>query len=202
MGLKFIISAPEDMTVQNQLASMSEEQRGKLAVTMLTTGMYLSDGNTSAFSMNNALSSFLQSEINQIASSAMKTMDVSVGVDNSTNAAGGQHTDYSFKFAKRFWNNRMKIIVGGSVSTGAEMEHSNNSFFDNVSFEYRLDKTSNKNLRLFYERDSYDLLEGDFSEYGVGFVFRKRMRHFMDLFRKEKKLRLFENEKKDSLKVK
>ena len=201
MGLKFIISAPEDMTVQNQLASMSEEQRGKLAVTMLTTGMYLSDGNTSAFSMNNALSSFLQSEINSIASSAMKTMDVSVGVDNTTNATGEQHTDYSFKFAKRFWNNRMKIIVGGSVSTGAEMERSNNSFFDNVSFEYRLDKTSNKNLRLFYERDSYDLLEGDVSEYGVGFVFRKRMRHFMDLFRKEKKVKLFEDEKKDSLKV-
>ena len=202
MGLKFIISAPEDMTVQNQLASMSEEQRGKLAVTMLTTGMYLSDGNTSAFSMNNALSSFLQSEINQIASSAMKTMDVSVGVDNTTNATGAQHTDYSFKFAKRFWNNRMKIIVGGSVSTGAEVERSNNTFFDNVSFEYRLDKTSNKNLRLFYERESYDMLEGDVSEYGVGFVFRKRMRHFMDLFRKEKKIKLFQDEKKDSLKVK
>ena len=201
MGLKFIISAPEDMTVQNQLAAMSEEQRGKIAVTMLTTGMYLSDGNTSAFSMNNALSSFLQSEINQIASSAMKTMDVSVGVDNTTNAAGAQHTDYSFKFAKRFWNNRMKIIVGGSVSTGAEMENSNNTFFDNVSFEYRLDKNASKNLRLFYERESYDLLEGEVSEYGVGFVWRKRMRHFMDLFRKEKKIKLFENERKDSLRT-
>lgn len=201
MGLKFIISAPEDMSVQNQLAAMSEEQRGKLAVTMLTTGMYLSDGNTSAFSMNNALSSFLQSEINQIASSAMKTMDVSVGVDNTTNAAGAQHTDYSFKFAKRFWNNRMKIIVGGSVSTGAEMENSNNSFFDNVSFEYRLDKNASKNLRLFYEREAYDLLEGEVSEYGVGFVWRKRMRNFMDLFRKEKKVNLFENEIKDSIMV-
>ena len=194
MGLKFIISAPDDMSVQNQLASMSEEQRGKIAVTMLTTGMYLTDGNTSAFSMNNALSSFLQSEINQIASSAMKTMDVSVGVDNSTSATGGQHTDYSFKFAKRFWNNRMKIIVGGSVSTGSDIERSNNTFFDNVSFEYRLDKSSNKNLRMFYERDSYDLLEGEVSEYGVGFVFRKRMRHFMDLFRKEKKVKLFEDD--------
>ncbi len=194
MGLKFIISAPEDMSVQNQLASMSEEQRGKIAVTMLTTGMYLSDGNTSAFSMNNALSSFLQSEINQIASSAMKTMDVSVGVDNTINATGAQQTDYSFKFAKRFWNNRMKIIVGGSVSTGTEADNSAGSFFDNVSFEYRLDKSASKNLRMFYERESNDILEGEVSEYGVGFVWRKRMRHFNDIFRKTKKERPFENE--------
>ena len=55
---------------------MSVEERGKIAVTMLTTGMYLADGNTSGFSMNSALSSFLQNEINQIAGSALKTLDL------------------------------------------------------------------------------------------------------------------------------
>jgi hypothetical protein len=51
MGLEFVIDAPEDMTISNQLQSMTKEGRGKVAVTMLTTGMYLADGNTSGFTM-------------------------------------------------------------------------------------------------------------------------------------------------------
>lgn len=66
MGLEFTIDAPEDMTIHNQLQAMTVEERGKQAVTMLTTGMYLADGNTSSFSMNSALSAFLNSQINQI----------------------------------------------------------------------------------------------------------------------------------------
>ena len=75
---------------------MSKEERGKLAVTLLTTGMYLADGNTSAFSMNNALSAFLQSQINGIAGNALRTLDLSFGMDNSTDANGNIYTDYSW----------------------------------------------------------------------------------------------------------
>ena len=157
---------------------------------MLTTGMYLADGNTSAFSMNSALSSFLQTEINNITGNALRTLDLSFGIDNSTDASGSMHTDYSFKFAKRFWNNRLKIIVGGKVSSGADVPNQNESFFDNVTFEYRLGDTSNKYLRLFYDNNSYDWLEGTTQEFGVGFTWRKTMQHFKDLFRKERKMQM------------
>ena len=183
MGLEFTLDAPEDMSMHNELASMSVEQRGKLAVTMLTTGMYLADGNTSGFSMNGALSSFLQSEINNITGNAPRTLDLSVGLDNTTDASGNMHTDYSFKFAKRFWNNRLKIVVGGKVSTGSEIENQNESFFDNVVFEYRLDNTANKYVTLFYDNNAYDWLEGTTQEYGVGFIWRRSLRHFKDIFR-------------------
>lgn len=190
MGLEFTLDAPEDMSLHNELQAMSVEQRGKLAVTMLTTGMYLADGNTSAFSMNSALSSFLQTEINNITGNALRTLDLSFGIDNSTDASGSMHTDYSFKFAKRFWNNRLKIIVGGKVSSGADVPNQNESFFDNVTFEYRLGDTSNKYLRLFYDNNSYDWLEGTTQEFGVGFTWRKTMQHFKDLFRKERKMQM------------
>jgi hypothetical protein len=94
---------------------MGVEQRGKLAVTMLTTGMYLADGNTQPFSMNSALSSFLNSEISNITGNALRTLDLSFGFDQSLDGTGQTHTDYSFKFAKRFLNNRLKIAVGGKV---------------------------------------------------------------------------------------
>ena len=202
MGLEFIIEAPEDMTVSNQLKTMSKEERGKIAVTMLTTGMYLTDGNTSGFSMNSALSAFLQSQINDITGNALRTLDLSIGMDNTTDASGSSHTDYSFKFAKRFWNNRLRIMVGGKLSTGPDISNQNQTFFDNVSFEYRLNDASTQYLKLFYDRSSYDWLEGSTGKYGGGFVWRRKLQYFKDIFRfKEEKVNIPvpDNEKKDSI---
>ena len=183
MGLEFVIYAPQDMTISNQLNTMSIEERGKLAVTMLTTGMYLADGNTNSFSMNSALSAFLQNQINGIAGNALRTLDLSFGLDNTTDASGNTRTDYSFKFSKRFWNNRLRIIVGGKLSTGSDMSNQNESFFNNVQFEYRLNENSTQYLNLFYNRDSYDWLEGNIGEYGGGFIWRRKLRTFGDIFR-------------------
>lgn len=183
MGLQFIIDAPEDMSVHNELQTMSKENRGKIAVTMLTTGMYLASGNTSSFSMNSALSAFLNSQINAISGNALRTLDLSFGMENSTTGSGQTHTDYSFKFAKRFWNNRLRIVIGGKVSSGADVQNQNDTFFDNVTFEYRLSQNSNKYLKLFYERDSYDWLEGNVQEYGGGFIWRRKLQSIKDIFR-------------------
>jgi len=193
MGLQFIISAPEDMNVQSELQAMTVEERGKLAVTMLTTGMYLADGNTAGFSMNSALSSFLQSEINNIAGNALSTLDISMGIDNSTDASGNTHTDYSFQFAKRFWNNRLKVQIGGKVSSGQDAQMGQKqSFFDNVSMEYRLSPTSNQYLKLFYKQNVYDWLDGYTSEYGVGYIYKRKLDHWWDIFslwKREERLR-------------
>lgn len=183
MGLEFIIDAPEDLTIHNQLQAMSKEERGKIAVTMLTTGMYLADGNTRGFTMNSALSAFLNSQINQISSKALRSLDVSLGVDNSINSAGAFHTDYSFKFAKRFWNNRLKVSIGGKLSSGVDAATQNETFFDNVSLEYRLSPTSNKYLNLFYARDEYDWLEGNVSKFGGGFIWKRKLDSLKDIFR-------------------
>jgi hypothetical protein len=184
MGLQFIISAPEDMTINSELQSMSAEERGKLAVTMLTTGMYLADGNTSGFSMNSVLSAYLQSEISNITGSALKTLDLSVGMDNTTDASGQSHTDYSFKFSKRLFDNRLKIQLGGKVSSGAsEMPGQRQSFFDNVTMEYRLDQNATKNVKLFYQQNVYDWLDGYTGLYGAGYVWRKKMDSLLDIFK-------------------
>ena len=184
MGLEFTLDAPEDMQLHSELQAMGREQRGKLAVTMLTTGMYLADGNTKPFSMNSALSSFLSSEISNLTGNALRTLDLSFGLDNSTDATGQTHTNYSFKFAKRFLNNRLKLAIGGKVTTGNELPGGrNNSFFDNVSLEYRLDDTANKYLNLFFENNSYDWLDGYTQKYGGGFIWRRTLQNFTDIFR-------------------
>ena len=204
-GIQFIISAPNDMTMQDELNTMSIEERGKIAVTMLASGMYLSGGNTSDFSMNSALSSFLNSEINNIAGSAMRSLglDLGMSVDNSTNASGALHTDYNFKFAKRFFNNRLSFSIGGKVSSGAEMENAgnNDSFFNNVELQYRLNEGASQYIRAFYNNNTYDWLEGLVGEYGVGFMWRRKLQHFKDIFRfkTEKQDVPVENVRKDTI---
>jgi hypothetical protein len=183
MGLEFIINAPEDMNISSELNSMTAEQRGKQAVTMLTTGMYLSENNTNAFSMNSALNSFLQSEINNITGSALRTVDVSIGMDQNKDASGTTRTDYSFKFAKRFWNNRLNVQVGGKVSTGNEIQGEKQSFFDNVSMEYRLTPTSNQYVKLFYNQNVYDWLEGYTGQYGGGYIWRRKLNTLWEIFK-------------------
>ena len=107
-------------------------------------------------------------------------------MDNTMLGSGQMHTDYSFKFAKRFWNNRLRIVIGGKVSSGAEVENQNETFFDNVTFEYRLSANSNKYLKFFYDRDSYDWLEGYVEQFGAGFMWRRKLQHFKDIFRFKK----------------
>ena len=178
-GIQFIISAPSDMNIQDELNTMSVDERGKVAITMLASGMYLANGNTNSFSMNSALSSFLNSEINNIAGTAMRSMGLDIGmtVDNSLNAAGALHTDYNFKFAKRFFNNRLSFSVGGQVSSGAEMENAvnNDTFFNNVEIQYRLNDGASQYIRGFYNNNIYDWLEGQIGEYGVGFMWRRKL---------------------------
>lgn len=183
MGLEFLIDAPENQTISEELQQQTIEERGKLAVTMLTTGMYLSENNTSAFTMNSALSAFLQSEINSIAGSALRTLDLSVGLENRTDEMGRMHTDYAFKFAKRFWHNRLAISVGGKISTGPDVSGQNNTFFDNVELQYRTSDTSNQYLNVFYKRAVYDFLEGYVGQYGAGYMWKRKLQNFRDIFR-------------------
>lgn len=182
MGLNFTLDAPQDMSVQNELAAMSQEDRGRVAVTMLATGMYVTDLTSSGgFSTSNTLNSYLQNEINNLVDLAQSTIDVNVGIENNT-SDGRNTTDYSFSFAKRFWGNRISIIVGGKVSTGNDARNTGQSVIDNVSLEYRLDDSATRYVKIYYDHNYESLLEGEITEMGAGVVFRRKTERLGELF--------------------
>ena len=185
MGLLFTLEAPEDMTVQNELSAMSEEERGRIAITMLVTGMYLNDksGMQGGFDYTNTMNAYLQGAINNLAGQALSnSVDLNFGIENNTQQGGETTTDYSFSFRKRFWGNRVSIIIGGKISTGKNAVNTGQTIIDNVSMEYRLDKNSSRYVRLFYDRNYESLLEGEITEMGAGLVLRKRAERLKDLF--------------------
>lgn len=192
MGLEFTLQAPEDLTVQNQLSSMTAEERGRVAVTMLITGMYVTDDaeTNGGYNYANTLNAYLQSAINEVAGKALSTVDINFGIANGTSEAGTTTTDYSFSFAKRFWGNRISVIVGGKVSSGRDAVNNGQTIIDNIAIEYRLDKSASRYVNLFYDRNYESLLEGQVTKMGGGIVLRKKADKLGELF-------IFRNKKEE-----
>lgn len=186
MGLEFTIEAPEDMAVQNELAGMTAEDKNKLAVALLATGMYLSSTNSSGFSTTNALNNFLQNEINNIAGKAVSTavnVDMNVGMEQTRRDDGTTRTDYSFKFTKRFFSDRLNVVVGGRINAdGNHGENEAGAYIDDISLEWRLDSGGTQYIRLFHDKSYDNLIEGEMTENGAGILLRKKLDNLSELF--------------------
>lgn len=186
LGFTFTLEAPDDGGVQNELAGMSAEQKNKMAVTMLVTGIYMPEGGGAGgggLSANSVLNSFLQSEINKVAGSALKTIDVNFGMEQTEQGEDGStRTDYNFQFAKRFWNNRFRVVIGGKISTGNSASQQDESFIDNVSVEYRLDNSGTRYIKVFHDKNYESILDGEVIETGAGIVLRKKISKLSELF--------------------
>ncbi|MBQ8674171.1 MAG: translocation/assembly module TamB domain-containing protein [Bacteroides sp.] len=187
--LMFDISAPDDGTIQNELQAMTAEERSKQAITMLATGIYLNNSGKNNLNMGTALNSVIQSQINSLMGS-MKNANLSVGIeDHTATETGDTQKDISFRYSQRFFNDRVQIIIGGKVSTGANATNDAESFIDNISIEYRLDNSGTRYVRLFYDKNYESVLDGEVTETGAGLVLRKKMDNLGELFifRRKKK---------------
>jgi len=182
--LSFDLSATNDAEVQNELLSLSADERGKQAITMLATGIYIGGGSVvgERLTMGTALNSVLQNQINALAGSTMQNANFSMGIDNRTDGSGSTLTDYSFRYSQRFFNDRVQINIGGKVTAGKNATNNSSSFIDNVSLEYRVDKSGTRYLRAFHNKNYEDLLDGEITETGVGILFRKKLDRLSELW--------------------
>jgi hypothetical protein len=203
LSLQFTLDAPEDASVQNQLIAMGPEERSKQAVSLLLTGMYLADDGSGKkkLDMGMALNSFLQSEINNITGSLLEDVSLDFSMDSydGMEPGSGRRTDYAFRFSKRFYNERINVILGGHVTTG-DVSGQGSTFLNDASVEYRLDAGGSRYAKIFYNRRYESLLEGEIARYGAGIVFRKKMRHLYDLFFFRRKQTTVEEEKEHETK--
>ncbi|WP_281513102.1 translocation/assembly module TamB domain-containing protein [Bacteroides acidifaciens] len=194
LSFAFDVSAPEDATVQNELTAMGAEERGKQALYIMVMKTYLGTGpigggggGLGKLNMGSALTSVLSNQINSLMGN-LKNASLSVGVeDHDDSETGSKRTDYSFRYSQRLFNNRFQIVIGGKVSQGENATNDAESFIDNISLEYRLDRTGTRYIRLFYDKNYESVLEGEITETGVGIVLRKKLDKLSELFIFKKK---------------
>lgn len=198
LEISFGLAAPEDLAMQNELNSLTAEQRANQAMGLLVYNTYSGPGTTAKVATGNPLNAFLQQELNRWAQNSLKGVDLSFGIDSyGESDPGGQHTDYSYRLSKNLFGNRVRAVIGGSFSTDADpTQNLRENIIGDVSLEYMLDKRDNMFIKLFRHTGYESILEGEITETGVGFVIRKRLLRFTDLFRLTK--RRLEKQQKDN----
>lgn len=180
-NLIFDLEAPDDLSLQNRLASMSTEERGKQAIALMVTGTFLS-GDASEANMEKILSNLAVKELNDLTGKLLEGTDINIGMELQNGINGGSYTDYTYSFSKRFYDDRIRIVFGGRVSTGNLPTNHEQTFIDNVTLEYRLDKQGTRFLSAFHKRNNDHLLEGLVTETGGSFIIRRKLYRLGDLF--------------------
>ncbi len=185
----FDLSTDDDMSISNELQSMTADQRQQQAMNLLLTGSYTGPSAKSVGSniATSSLYSFLTSSVNRFLADNVKGVDINLGVDQyetGTNGATNTNTSYSYQVSKSLLNNRFKIIVGGNYSTDASAdENFQQNLISDIAFEYILKQTNNMSLnaRLFRHTGFESVLEGEITETGVGLSLRRRLAYFTEL---------------------
>lgn len=188
MNVAFDLSTSDDITVQNELQSMSPEQRANQAMNILLYGVYSGAGTKGNAQIGgNMLYSFLESRLNSWAANNIKGVDLSFGIDQydqTTDGATSTTTSYSYKVSKSMFDDRFKIVVGGNYTTDANSdENIAQNLVNDISFEYLLNKSGTMYVRLFRHVGYESILEGEVTQTGVGFVYKRKIRRIGDMFR-------------------
>ncbi len=184
MQIKLDLSAPDDLTIQNELSSLEPEQRADQAMALLIYNTYTGPGTTARVDTGNAVYSFIEKELNQWARNSLRGIDLSLGIRSQNDATGAQHMDYSYKVSKNLFNDRMRVSVGGSIDDGSSANaNMRDNFIADVSIEYQIARWDNMFLKAYRLNTRQSILEGEVVETGGGFLYRKRAARFKDLFR-------------------
>lgn len=186
IDLKFDLSCEGDLPVQNELQTMSENQRSQAAINLLLYNTYSGingGGNINNLTASSALFSFLQSKLNAWAAQTLPGIDLSFGINQYQGASNGTETSYSYRLAKTLFNDRFKIVVGGEYSTDlGDDDKIANSLFNDVSLEYYLNDVGSRYLKVFRRMSYESLLGSQVTETGVAYVLKRKLTNLKNLF--------------------
>lgn len=203
LTVAFDLSTDGDMTIANELSAMTAEQRAEQAMNLLLYNMYTGSSsvasNPAGGLSGNMAFSFLESMVNKWAASSIQGVDLSFGIDQQDKVKDGsvtKSTSYSYKVSKSVFDDRFSIAVGGNyVSDASAEDNLAQNLVNDISFEYKLNKTGTSNVKLFYHKEYESILEGEITEYGCGFVWKRKIASFRYMF---KFLKFLQPKRKDN----
>ncbi len=194
IDLKFDLSCEGEVSsVENELQSMTDNERSQAAINLLLSNTYIGKNDLSNIagltqfknlSATTALFSFLQSKLNAWAAETLPGIDLSFGINQYEGTrSGGTETSYSYRLAKTLFNDRFKIVVGGEYSTDAKNDEDiTNNLFNDISLEYYLNDNGSRYLKLFRHSGYENVVEGQVVETGVAYVLKRKLTNLKNLF--------------------
>lgn len=188
LSVTFDLATTGDVTIANELSGMTPEQRSTQAMNLLLYNTYTGTSAKASSNLSgNVAFSFLESSLNKWAANNITGVDVSFGIDQydkTVDGATSTTTSYSYQVSKSVFDDRFKIVVGGSYSTDASAEDNlAQNLVNDISFEYKLNKTGTAYVKLFRHTEYESILEGEITETGGGFVWKRKIASWKDMFR-------------------
>lgn len=188
-SILFDLSTDDDMSIANELQSMTADQRQQQAMSLLLTGTYSGPSAKTVNSnlVTSNLYSMLASQLSNLASNVVKGVDINFGVDQyetGTNGNMSTNTSYSYQVSKSLINNRFKIVVGGNYSTDATSdENFQQNLISDIAFEYIIKQSNSMSLnaKLFRHTGFESIIEGEITETGVALSLRRRLANFRNI---------------------
>ncbi|MDR1814590.1 MAG: translocation/assembly module TamB [Tannerella sp.] len=184
MAIQFILDAPSDAVVQNQLTAMGSEERSKQAISLLVAGLYLAGNGVGGENLDvgAALNTLLQREIKNILGNVLGEVPFTFDVNTYDGTLGmGRRIDYLGRFYKTFFDERFKTELGLRYST-KDPVYGNRLLLDDVSLEYRLDRDGTRSFGIFRSKEYENLFEGEITKTGAAFTVRRKVKRLSDLF--------------------
>lgn len=139
-----------------------------------------------------SVSKLLTEQLNQLASSLIKGVDLNFDVisqdDDYSTGERASKTDLNVSLSKRLLNDRLTVTVGsnfeleGAQNTGRQ----STNLAGNVALDYKLSKDGRYLLRAYRKNDYQGIIEGYVIETGVGFILTVDYNRLREIFRSAK----------------
>jgi len=181
-----------DQYITSVFSTLSKDERMRQAINLLIfERIELPNMASSSDYVTQQINQFWESQLNQFTKSTIKNVDLSIGIDTYTGASegGGEKGIYSFTYEvkKEMFKDRGSVLVSGRMNDNSTAGAQTNNMIENFIFEYALDTNRTKFVKVYRQQNYEDLLEGEVTKSGVGFIYRKSYDRLRDIWRRKKK---------------
>ena len=182
----------QDQYITTVFNSLSKDERMKQAINLLLfERIELPNVTSSSDYVTQQINQFWESQVNQITGSIFKKVDVSFGIDTFTGTTKGgaedTYTSFTYEVKKEMFKDRGTVLVSGRMNDNSPASQQTSNVIENFIFEYALDTARTKYVKVYRQQNYEDLLEGEVTKSGVGFIYRKSYDRLRDIWRRKEK---------------
>lgn len=145
-----------------------------------------------------SVSSFLSSQLNNLASDLIKGIELDFNLQSEQDYLSGSaqnRTDLNVGISKMLFDDRLKITIGSNfeVEGNTRPGEKPNNIAGDISLDYQLSKDGRYFARVYRKNQYQATLQGQFVETGIGFIINMSYNRFRELFMSSKALEQYYN---------
>lgn len=158
----------------------------------------LSGGGGAEAMARNTVSSFLSSQLNNLASDLIKGVELDFNLQSEEDYLTGNaqtRTDLNVGVSKMLFDDRLKVTIGSNfeVEGNTRPGEKASNIAGDISLEYQLSKDGRYFARVYRKNQYQATLQGQFVETGIGFIITMSYDKFKELFMSSRALEQYYN---------